>query len=79
MLSFQGIHRRILSVISFYREGFAGMVLGRKLWAIVLIKLFVLFVIVKWLFFPDLLKERFDNDAQRSDYVLRQLTRGGSK
>jgi hypothetical protein len=70
------MRRRLKAVIAFYIEGFRGMRLGRKLWAIVLIKLFVLFVVVKWLFFPDVMQERFHSDAQRSAYILDQLTQG---
>ncbi|WP_456393803.1 DUF4492 domain-containing protein [Nitratifractor sp.] len=62
-------------VWSFYRDGFRRMRLGRKLWLLVAIKLFVLFVVIKWLFFPDVMQEHFSNDTQRSDYILRQLTK----
>ncbi|WP_292656293.1 DUF4492 domain-containing protein [Nitratifractor sp.] len=63
-------------IFRFYREGFASMRLGKKLWLIVAIKLFVLYVVIKLLFFPDVLQEKFSNDTQRSDFVLRQLTQG---
>ena len=61
-------------VWEFYRDGFRSMRLGKKLWLLVAIKLFVLFVIIKWLFFPDLLKTRFHNDRERGTFVLDQLT-----
>jgi hypothetical protein len=61
-------------IVAFYVEGFKSMRLGKKLWAIVFIKLFVLFAIVKVLFFPNLLKENFRNDEERSGYILDQLT-----
>jgi len=51
------------------------MTVGKKLWIIILIKLFIMFAILKLFFFPDLLKERFDNDKERSDYVLEQLSK----
>jgi hypothetical protein len=62
------------SVLNFYIDGFKNMRVGKKLWAIIAIKLFVLFVIIKWLFFPNVLQEKFSNDKQRSDYILQQLT-----
>ena len=40
-------------VIRFYVEGFREMTVGRTLWAIILIKLFILFVVLRLLFFPD--------------------------
>jgi len=39
--------------IRFYVEGFRAMTLGRTLWAIILVKLFVMFAVVRLLFFPD--------------------------
>ena len=65
----------IKSVLSFYIEGFKNMKLGKSLWLLIAIKLFILFVIMKWLFFPNYLKENFINDNQRSEYILQQLTK----
>jgi len=50
------------------------MKIGKKLWLLIAIKLFILFVIIKWIFFPNFLKTKFDTDAQRSRYILEQLT-----
>lgn len=62
-------------IVKFYLDGFRDMsLLSRKLWIIVLIKLFIMFAILKIFFFPDFLKTRFDNDKDRSDYVIEQLT-----
>ncbi len=61
-------------IILFYWEGFNNMTLGKKLWAIILIKLFVMFVILKLFFFPNFLKNNFSSDEERSEYVLEQLT-----
>ena len=57
-----------------YYDGFKSMKLGKKLWLLIAVKLFILFVIVKWIFFPNVLKTKFDTDAQRSTYILEQLT-----
>jgi len=65
---------RLKQIYHFYADGFKSMKLGRKLWVLIALKLFILFVIVKWLFFPDVLKTKFDTDAQRSAYILEQLT-----
>lgn len=40
-----------------YYDGFRSMTLGRTLWAIILIKLFIMFAILKVFFFPNFLKE----------------------
>jgi len=53
------------------------MKLGKTLWLLIAIKLFVLFAVIKWLFFPNYLKTNFQNDTQRSEHVLNQLTKKG--
>lgn len=63
-----------LRVFDFYYEGFRSMTIGRTLWLIILIKLFVMFVVLKIFFFPNFLKSNFETDEQRGDYVLEQLT-----
>ncbi len=61
-------------IFRFYYEGFKSMTIGRTLWAIILIKLFIMFAILKVFFFPDFLKTKFNSDEDRSDYVIEQLT-----
>ncbi|BCR05654.1 DUF4492 domain-containing protein [Desulfuromonas versatilis] len=58
----------------FYYQGFRSMVLGRTLWAVIAIKLFIMFAVLKTFFFPDFLASNFSTDAQRSAHVLQQLT-----
>ncbi len=69
----------INSTYTFYRDGFRGMVLGKKLWTIILIKLFVMFVVLKLFFFPNYLNTRFATDEEKTNYVLEQITRTASK
>ena len=66
----------IKSIFTFYLEGFKSMKLGRKLWLIVAIKLFIIFAVIKLLFFPNILEENFKSDKERSEYILKQLTKG---
>lgn len=40
-----------------YYDGFRSMTLGRTLWAVILVKLFIIFVVLKIFFFPNYLKE----------------------
>jgi hypothetical protein len=61
-------------VFLFYYDGFRGMTYGKKLWFIIGLKLFFMFVILKWLFFPNFLKTNFKTDQERSEYVIEQLT-----
>jgi uncharacterized membrane protein len=60
-------------IIAFYREGFHSMTVGRTLWAIVLIKLFIMFAILKVFFFPNFLSSKFDTEQQKAEYVREQL------
>lgn len=66
----------IISIVDFYSEGFANMSNWAKtLWIIILIKLFVMFFILKLFFFRDTLKNNFENDEQRSEHVIEQITK----
>jgi len=65
----------IKKIFYFYLDGFREMQLGKWLWLIIAIKFFILFVVIKWLFFPNYLEESFDNDTERGNYVLEHLTK----
>ncbi|HPR33080.1 MAG TPA: DUF4492 domain-containing protein [Prolixibacteraceae bacterium] len=64
----------VKKVVRFYMEGFRNMTWGKTVWAIILIKLFVMFVILKLFFFPDILKKNFPTEQERSAHVLENLT-----
>ena len=64
-----------VKVFNFYRDGFARMTVGKTLWKIIIIKLIVMFAVLKLFFFPNYLNTNFETDKQRGDYVLEQLTR----
>jgi hypothetical protein len=58
----------------FYYDGFRNMSWwGKRVWIIILIKLFVIFIILKIFFFQDFLQKRYNTDEQKSEYVLDQL------
>lgn len=64
----------IKQIFRFYYEGFGSMTVGRKLWMIIFIKLFVMFVVLKLFFFKDFLGSKFSTDEQKSDYVIESIT-----
>ncbi len=64
----------IRKIFRFYYDGFRSMTWGKKLWGIILLKLFIMFAILRLFFFPDILKRDFSTDRERSDHVLEQLT-----
>jgi hypothetical protein len=55
-----------------YYDGFRNMTLGKTLWAIILIKLFIMFAILKVFFFPNFLKQHAEK-GQEAEYVATQL------
>lgn len=55
-------------------EGFRNMTLGRTLWKIIIIKLIIMFGVLKLFFFPNFLNSNFTSDQQKADYVLDQIT-----
>lgn len=65
-----------VQVWRFYFEGFRNLSpLGRRLWLLILIKLFLFFVVLKIFFFPDLLSRDYDNDTDRAQAVRTHLSR----
>lgn len=74
MLMIINIMEAMLKIIRFYIEGFRAMKLGKTLWLIIFIKLFIMFAILKVCFFPDYLQTNFPDDRARADYVLQSLT-----
>ncbi len=62
-----------LRIFRFYYDGFREMTLGRTLWAIILLKLFILFVVLRLLFFPDVLGGK--SAEERGDIVRNELVK----
>ena len=60
-------------IFLFYYDGFRSMTVGKKLWAIILIKLFVIFILLKLIFFPDFLNSKADSHDEKGVYVRDQL------
>lgn len=60
-------------IYRFYRDGFRSMTVGRELWLLILVKLFLLFFVLKLFFFPNLLERDYDTDAERADAVRSTL------
>lgn len=68
--------KTIKNIAQFYFQGFKEMPSwGRKLWLIILIKLFIMFAILKIFFFSNFLNTKFDTQEEKGDYVIEQLTK----
>ena len=65
----QGFFYRVSDL---YYDGFRNMKLGRTLWAIILIKLVVIFVILKLFFFPNFIKQHAEK-GEESEFVATEI------
>ena len=63
-------------VFDLYYDGFRSMRLGKTLWAIILIKLFVIFIVLKIFFFPNFLKQHAEGNE--SSFVASELVERAS-
>ena len=59
-------------VFDLYYDGFRHMTLGKTLWAIIVVKLIIIFVVLKVFFFPNFLKQHAKGDE--AGYVATELT-----
>jgi uncharacterized membrane protein YdbT with pleckstrin-like domain len=76
LLKYQNLIMTIIkNIINFYIEGFRNMTVGKKLWTVIIIKLFVIYAILKLFFFHDFLNSKFKNTTEKSNYVMDQLTK----
>ncbi len=64
--------KALKQVFSFYIDGFRDMTLGKTLWLIILLKLFILFFVLKFFFFPDFLSSQGVN-GDKDDYISSEL------
>ena len=68
-----------IRIWSFYLEGFREMQLGKTLWLIILVKLFIMksltimFFILKLFFFPNYLG-KFAGESAKEEHVSNELT-----
>lgn len=62
----------LYKIYDLYYDGFRSMKLGRTLWAIILIKLFIIFIVLKIFFFPNFLKEHAQK-GEESDFVATEM------
>lgn len=56
-----------------FRDGFKNMTLGRTLWILVVLKLCIMFLILRPFFFPNFLNSKFEDKSSKADYVRQEL------
>ena len=62
----------LYKVYDLYAEGFRNMTLGKTLWAIILIKLFIMFVVLKLFFFPNYISQHAE-EGEEAEYVQSEM------
>jgi hypothetical protein len=65
--------RAIIAIYNFYVEGFRNMTWGRQLWWLILLKVVLLFLVLRAFFFKPILAGK--SDEQKIEYVSNQLIR----
>ena len=55
-----------------YYDGFRQMTLGRTLWAVIIVKFAIMFLVLKLFFFPDFLTNNA-KDGDKASYVTGQF------
>ena len=64
-------HNFLRKAWDLYYDGFRNMTQGRTLWLVILVKLFVIFVVLKVFFFPDFLSTHAHGNE--ADFVMNEL------
>lgn len=62
---------RLKSIANFYIDGFKNMTWGRPLWMLIILKLIILFAILRVFFFKPVLAGKSENE--RSEFVGEML------
>lgn len=65
------MYKIITRIFDFYYQGFVSMTIGKTLWAIILLKLAIMFLVLKIFFFPSVLGGK--SDAEKADFVSNEL------
>ena len=59
-------------VFDLYYDGFRNMKLGKTLWLIIGIKLFIIFIILKLFFFPNFISQHSEK-GEEADFVATEV------
>ena len=62
----------ILSIWNFYADGFKNMTWGKPLWILIILKVVILFLVLRMFFFRPAMAGK--TDEEKSEYVGTQLT-----
>ena len=63
--------RRVKAIVHFYVEGFRGMTWGRQLWWLILLKMVILFLLLRVFFFQPTLAGK--SEEEKIEHVGNEL------
>ena len=63
-------------IIDLYVDGFRNMTVGKTLWAVIIVKLILIFALLKLFFFPNFLSSQ-PTDKDKGEYVAGELIERG--
>ena len=66
------MRKLILNIYRLYADGFRNMTVGKTLWTIIIIKLVLIFLVLKLFFFHDYIGDNI-NKGEEPDFVSTQL------
>lgn len=65
-------HELLSKIFHLYYDGFRTMTLGKTLWTIILIKLVIIFLVLKLFFFPNYIDSKAPNQ-DRATFVSNEM------
>jgi len=60
------------NVFRLYYDGFRSMTLGRTLWAVIIVKIIIIFAILKVFFFPDFIGQHAE-EGEEAEFVAGEV------
>ena len=64
--------KQLYRIYDLYADGFRNMKIGKTLWTIIIIKLIIIFAVLKVLFFPDFLGQHA-NEGEEAEFVAGEI------
>jgi len=66
----------IISIYKFYYDGFKNMTVGKTLWKLIIIKLAVILIFLKYFIHDKKFKTEYTTQTERVNFVYKNITKG---
>ncbi len=63
----------ISNVYSFYSSGFKNMKIGKTLWKVIFIKVFLILIVLNYFVYDKSINTEFKTEREKADYVYNNL------